>query len=91
MIRFIQIGIVLLLLHACRGREPKPQTLDPKPSPTVELESLINPTNEFVISSIPVITLEKRAEQIEIEALGNIMYDTREVGTISSRVASGRL
>ncbi len=56
----------------------------------VELESLLKPTNEFVISSIPVTTIEKRGEQIEIEALGNIAYDTRQVGSISARV-SGRI
>ncbi|HNU48088.1 MAG TPA: efflux RND transporter periplasmic adaptor subunit [Bacteroidia bacterium] len=56
----------------------------------VELESLLKPTNEFVISSIPVTTVEKRGEQIEIEALGNIAYDTRQVGSISARV-SGRI
>jgi Cu(I)/Ag(I) efflux system membrane fusion protein len=56
----------------------------------LELESLLKPTNEFVISSIPVTTIEKRGEQIEIEALGNIAYDTRQVGSISARV-SGRI
>lgn len=56
----------------------------------VELESLLKPTNEFVISSIPVTTIEKRGEQIEIEALGSIAYDTRQVGSISARV-SGRI
>jgi len=56
----------------------------------VELESLLRPTNEFVISSIPVTTIQKREEQIEIEALGNIVYDTRQVGSISARV-SGRI
>jgi Cu(I)/Ag(I) efflux system membrane fusion protein len=56
----------------------------------VELESLLKPTNEFVVSSIPVTTIQKREEQIEIEALGNIGYDTREVGSISARV-SGRI
>lgn len=56
----------------------------------VELESLLKPTNELVISSIPVTTIEKRGEQIEIEALGNIAYDTRQVGSISARV-SGRI
>jgi Cu(I)/Ag(I) efflux system membrane fusion protein len=56
----------------------------------VELESLLRPTNEFVVSSIPVITIRKREEQIEIEALGNIAYDTRQVGSISARV-SGRI
>lgn len=56
----------------------------------VELASLLKPTNEFVVSSIPVTTIEKRGEQIEIEALGNIAYDTRQVGSISARV-SGRI
>ncbi len=56
----------------------------------IELESLLKPTNEFVISSIPVTSIENREEQIEIEALGNIAYDTRQVGNISSRVA-GRI
>ena len=56
----------------------------------VQLESLLKPTNEFVVSAIPVTTIEKRGEQIEIEALGNIAYDTRQVGSISARV-SGRI
>ena len=56
----------------------------------IDLESLLKPTNEFVISSIPVTTIQKKEEQIEIEALGNIAYDTRQVGSISSRV-SGRI
>lgn len=56
----------------------------------VGLESLLKPTNEFVVSSIPVTTIEQRNKQIEIEALGNIAYDTRQVGSISARV-SGRI
>jgi len=56
----------------------------------VELESLLKPTNEFVVSAIPVTTIQKKEEQIEIEALGNIAYDTRQTGSISSRVA-GRI
>ncbi len=59
-------------------------------SADIELESLLKPTNEFVISSISVITIQKKEEQLEIEALGNIAYDTRQVGSISSRVA-GRI
>lgn len=61
-----------------------------KKSADAELESLLKPTNEFVVSTIPVTTMQKREEQIEIEALGNIAYDTREVGSISSRIA-GRI
>jgi Cu(I)/Ag(I) efflux system membrane fusion protein len=56
----------------------------------VDLESLLKPTNEFVVSAIPVTSIQKREEQIEIEAFGNIAYDTRQVGSISARV-SGRI
>jgi Cu(I)/Ag(I) efflux system membrane fusion protein len=56
----------------------------------INLESLLKPTNEFVVSAIPVTTIQKKEEQIEIDALGNIAYDTRQVGSISSRV-SGRI
>ena len=61
-----------------------------KRSGDIELEALLRPTNEFVVSAIPVTTIRKKEEQIEIEALGNIAYDTRQVGSISSRVA-GRI
>ena len=57
---------------------------------SIGLESLLKPTNEFVISSIPLTTIQNKEEQIAIEALGDIGYDTRQVGSISSRVA-GRI
>lgn len=63
---------------------------DSKPVEAPELESLLKPTNEFVVSYIPVTTMQKREEPIEVEALGNIAYDTRQVGNIASRVA-GRI
>ncbi len=56
----------------------------------LELEALLKPTNEFVLSSVLVTTIKMNEEQMEIAALGNIAYDTREVGSISSRV-SGRI
>lgn len=56
----------------------------------VELETLIKPTNEYVISTIPVTAIEKREEEIEIAALGNVAYDTKAVGSISARI-SGRI
>jgi membrane fusion protein, copper/silver efflux system len=91
---YIILGL-LIFVQACKPKtaaadHAQHDHQDPMSGTPVELESLIKPTNEYVISSIPVITLEKRAEQIEIEALGNIMYDTREVGSIASRVA-GRI
>jgi membrane fusion protein, copper/silver efflux system len=59
-------------------------------SEDVGLDALLKPTNEFVLSTIPVTSIQKQEEQIEVEALGNIAYDTRQVGSISSRVA-GRI
>ncbi len=55
-----------------------------------EMEVLLKPTNEFVLSSIPVTAIKMNEEQMEISALGTIAYDTREVGSISARVA-GRI
>ncbi|UKJ06594.1 efflux RND transporter periplasmic adaptor subunit [Solitalea lacus] len=56
----------------------------------VKLESLLKPTNEFVVSTIPKITIEKREREIEIESIGKIDYNTNEVGTISAKI-SGRI
>ncbi len=54
------------------------------------LQSLLKPTNEFVISAIPVTTIQKKEEKMEVQALGNVAYDTRAVQSISSKVA-GRI
>ena len=56
----------------------------------IDLNTLLKPTNSFVVSSIPVTTLIQGEPEIEIDALGNVAYDTKEVGTISTRV-SGRI
>lgn len=56
----------------------------------IQLEDLIKPTNEFVISTVPVTTIKKSSEEISIEALGNIQNDTRQIASISS-IVSGRI
>jgi Cu(I)/Ag(I) efflux system membrane fusion protein len=56
----------------------------------IKLEYLLKPTNEFVLSTIPVSTIREKEEEIEVEALGSIAYDTRQVESISARV-SGRV
>ena len=56
----------------------------------IQLEDLLKPTNEFVITTVPVTTIKKSSEEISIEALGNIQNDTRQEATISSIVA-GRI
>jgi membrane fusion protein, copper/silver efflux system len=56
----------------------------------IQLDDLLQPTDRFIISSIPVLTVNRESEPMEVEALGTIAYDTRLVNTISARV-SGRI
>lgn len=57
---------------------------------SIELDGLLKPTNEFVISSIPTISMQSKSREVTVQALGNIDYDTREKGNISARI-SGRI
>jgi Cu(I)/Ag(I) efflux system membrane fusion protein len=50
----------------------------------------LQPTDRFVVSSIPVTTIERSSEPIEVDAFGTVAYDTRLINTISARV-SGRI
>ena len=61
-----------------------------KPVPDVELEALLKPANEFVVSTIPVIAIEQKEEDIELNVVGTVAHDTRQAGAISSRV-KGRI
>ncbi|MDI9357071.1 MAG: efflux RND transporter periplasmic adaptor subunit [Chitinophagaceae bacterium] len=55
-----------------------------------ELEFLLNPTNTYVISSLPALSPIKKKQKIQVESFGKIEYDTREIGTISAKT-SGRI
>ena len=57
---------------------------------TADLGTLIKPTNSFVVSTIPVTTLQKGTQSLNKEVLGRVDYDTRQLHTISARV-SGRI
>ncbi|MCW3114903.1 MAG: efflux transporter, family, subunit [Segetibacter sp.] len=57
---------------------------------SIELEDLLKPTNEFVITSVPVTTIQNQHVDIPIEAIGSIENDTKQTGAISARVA-GRI
>ena len=56
----------------------------------IELESLLKPTNEFVVASLPVTTAQQKSISIPVKAYGVVEYDTRAAGSISARV-SGRI
>ncbi|RKD16382.1 copper transporter [Pelobium manganitolerans] len=56
----------------------------------IKLDDLLKPTNEFVVSELPVVKLKKENIPTTVDALGTVAYDTRQIGSISSRVA-GRI
>ena len=56
----------------------------------VTLTTVLQPTNEYVISTVPVARAEYRNEPMEIDALGYTAYNTSATRALSSRV-SGRI
>lgn len=63
---------------------------DSKTVMDVDLNTLLQPTNNFVVSTIPVTVITKESEPYTINSLGSVAYDTREEATIASKV-SGRI
>jgi membrane fusion protein, copper/silver efflux system len=56
----------------------------------IQLDDLLQPTDRFVVSSIPVTTINKSSEPVEVAAFGRIAYDTRLISTIAAKI-SGRI
>ncbi|MFZ1798905.1 MAG: efflux RND transporter periplasmic adaptor subunit, partial [Chitinophagaceae bacterium] len=56
----------------------------------VNLTTLLQGDNNTVVSSIPVTTMNFTQQEVELDALGSIEYDTRFMKTISAKV-SGRI
>lgn len=55
-----------------------------------DLELLLKPTNQYVISQVNTITADEKELPIRIFAMGTITYDTRQINTVAARV-SGRI
>ena len=73
--------------HSGHVRHPEHEN---KSIQDVELAALLKPTNEFVVSRIPVIAMERSEEALELTVVGTVVYDTRQTGVISSRL-KGRI
>lgn len=54
------------------------------------LDALLRPTNEFVVASLPVTTLQQSKESRDISALGVVQHDNRHIQILSSRIG-GRI
>lgn len=72
------------------GMDLVPFGSDEKAVTDVNLNTLLRPTNSYVLTTVPVVSVQQSEEQIEVQALGTVQYDTRAEGAISSRV-SGRI
>ncbi|MGE0566665.1 MAG: efflux RND transporter periplasmic adaptor subunit [Bacteroidia bacterium] len=55
-----------------------------------ELDILLKPTNRYVVSQVKTVSMQQKKIPLLINATGKVSYDTREISTISSRVA-GRI
>jgi Cu(I)/Ag(I) efflux system membrane fusion protein len=99
-IGIVLIGITLLAIGCnqhpagsqsdeAASQSAKPPT-NPNENSTVDLHTLLRPTNSAVVSGIPVTTLQQSTQSLQTNALGSVDYDTRRVQTIAARV-SGRI
>ena len=75
---------------ADNNKELVKKETDAAPIIRVQLESLLKPTNQFVISTIPVTAIKKDQVVTVIDAVGIIEYDTKMIGNISARI-NGRI
>jgi len=56
----------------------------------ISLNTLLKPTNEYVIASLPLVSARYSEEPMETDVLGYTAYNTSSVGTIAARI-SGRI
>jgi membrane fusion protein, copper/silver efflux system len=83
---------ISLLVISCNNKKGKEEHAghQERVVKDIELDALLRPANAFVISSIPVTTIEQREQDAEFAVVGTIGYDTRQLGAISSRIG-GRI
>ena len=72
------------------GMELVKKEKDSKEIGGISLETLLKPTNEYVIASLPLVSVKRSIEPVEIDVLGYTAYNTSSVGTVSARI-SGRI
>ncbi len=60
------------------------------PVSTTSLNDVFQPTNKFVLSSLPLTTIRKQTNKVDLAFYGIVSYNEKEAEVISSRV-SGRI
>jgi len=82
--------VLLILFTACNNTVQKEIKSASGSIGNIPLETLLKPTDEFVVAALPVTTPQLKNIKIPVKAYGTIEYDTRAATTISARV-SGRI
>jgi membrane fusion protein, copper/silver efflux system len=86
--------VLFVFFTACNNtaqKEVKPEAVRlPTSDSNIPLETLLKPTNEFVVASLPVTTAQLKKMNTPMSAYGTIEYDTRAATTIPARI-SGRI
>jgi Cu(I)/Ag(I) efflux system membrane fusion protein len=96
--RYKYISVLLLLSlvvvqYGCKQKSNNQHVEHEEPEQKItelDINTLLQPSNLFVVSSIPVTTIELSQQPVIVDALGSISYDTRHVGNISAAYA-GRI
>jgi Cu(I)/Ag(I) efflux system membrane fusion protein len=91
------IVVAVFFIESCNSKQinntennSASENAEPVALNNIHLESLLKPTNRFVVASLPVITPQKSDIKIPVNAYGVIEADTRATGSVSARV-SGRI
>src|SRR5687767_7728505 len=82
--------ILILLAIACKQPVKQEHQHHAGTVDTLSLNTLLRPSNQYILSTIPTVHIQTSDVPIEIESYGFITYDTRQVGSIATNVA-GRI
>jgi Cu(I)/Ag(I) efflux system membrane fusion protein len=94
--KYITVLLLLSLVavqYGCKQKSSEQHGEHQKPEQKItelDINTLLQPTNLVVVSSIAVTTIELSKQPVKVDALGSISYDTRQVGNISATYA-GRI
>lgn len=85
---YVSIIILILFLNACSN--PKPKTAPVKNETAVSLDTVLQPVNSSVISTVTAISPQQKEIATAISGQGYLDFDTRTFNNIAARF-SGRI
>jgi membrane fusion protein, copper/silver efflux system len=92
LVTLLVAGVSLIIFSCHEGKNKPVETVQSKAAAikSIAIDDLLQPTDQFVVSSVPVVSLQNEKKAVPVEALGTVNYDTRRINSISARV-SGRI